>query len=158
MINRISIHSMQLLTAILAGMALALSPVNAGVAFSESFESPVVAGYDDNTVPSGGKWIGSTSGFGATNRGLYNETVAWPATAAFTTPYESQAYYLNYGGAGLTTSVGATGQTLTAGVTYKVGFNVAVAAGTTSGTYQVELVAFGSADDNTTRANCTSSR
>ena len=153
------IHSASSLAALaLAGIALAIVPASAGVVFSESFESLVVNGFDDNTVPSGGKWIGSTTGFGSNNRGLFNESVAWPVTPSFSTPYGAQAYYINYGGAGLTTSVGTTGQTLTAGVTYKVSFNTAVAVGTASGNYQVELVAFGTADDNTTRANCTSSR
>ena len=130
----------------------------AGVVFSESFEAPVVNGYSNSSVPSGGKWIGSTSGYGSNNRGLYNETFAWPATQAFSTPYGSQAFYLNYGGAGLTTALDATGQTLTAGITYKVSFNAGVTVGTATANYQVELVAFNPADTDTARANCTSAR
>ena len=133
-----------------------VAPATAGVVFSESFEAPVVSSFDDNTVPSGGKWIGATAGFGATNRGLYNESVIWPATSPFNTPFGAQAYYLNYSNSGLTTAVGATGQTLTAGVTYKVSFNAAVLSG--SGSYQVELVAFSATDDNTARANCQAAR
>ena len=90
---RTRLHSASVLAA--SAMAiLFLAPATAGVVFSESFEAPVVTGFADNTVPSGGKWIGASQGFGATNRGLYNETFAWPATAAFTTPYGYQAYYL----------------------------------------------------------------
>lgn len=141
-----------------AGLLILASSLQANVVFSESFEAPVVSGYDDNTVPSGGRWIGSSGEYGSSNRGLYNESFAWPATAPFTTPFGSQAYYLNYGGTGLTTAVGATGQTLTAGLTYRVTFNTAVAAGTTSGNYLVELVAFGPADTNTVRASLKSPR
>jgi hypothetical protein len=125
----------------LLGFSLATIPASAGVVFSESFEAPVVSGFDDNTVPSGGKWIGATDGFGASNRGHYNETVAWPATPAFTTPYGNQAYYLNYTNSGLTTAAGVIGS-LTADVTYRVTFNTAVTANTASGNYRLELVAF----------------
>ena len=139
--------------AVLAGLTSSVAGLQAQVVFSESFEAPVVSGFDDNTVPSGGKWIGATDGFGATNRGLYNETVAWPATPLFSTPYGKQAYYLNYSNSALTSSAGATGQTLTAGVTYKVTFNAAVTSGTPSGNYRVELVAFGPAEDNSARVD-----
>ncbi len=53
-----------------------------------------------------------------------------------------QAYFFNYTNSGLTTAEGATGQTLTANVPYKVTFNTAVAAGAATATYRVELVAF----------------
>ncbi|MCH7226976.1 Ig-like domain-containing protein [Haloferula sp. A504] len=132
-------------TAIL-GLAIAMTPLHAGVVFSESFEIPVVSGFDDNTVPSGGNWIGATDGFGSSNRGLYNETVVWPATPPFTTPYGNQAYYLNYTNSGLTTAEGVIGA-LTADVTYSVTFNTAVTASTASGNYKVELVAFSPGDD-----------
>jgi hypothetical protein len=122
--------------------AISSLPASSRVVFSESFEAPVVTGFDDNTVPSGGKWIGTDQGFGSSNRGLYNHAVVWPATPPFTTPYGDQAYYLSYTNSALTTAEGATGQTLTADVVYQVAFNTAVAAGTTSGNYRVELVAF----------------
>jgi hypothetical protein len=127
--------------AIAAMSGLVLKPATAGVVFSESFEAPVVSGFVTGTVPSGGKWIGANQGFGAGNRGLYNEAVVWPTTPAYTTPYGAQAYYLNYTNSGLTTAEGVIG-TLTADVTYTVTFNAAVTASTASGNYRVELVAF----------------
>ena len=127
------------LAAALAALAL-INPASAGVVFSESFEASVVSGFVQNTVPSGGKWVGSTTGYGATNRGLYNETVAWPATPPFTTPYGAQAYCCSYTNSFLTTATGATGQTLTANVPYKVTFNTTVDTSVTSANYKVELL------------------
>ena len=111
--------------AALAGLALSLAPLSAQVVFSESFEAPVVAGFASNTLPSGGKWIGTTQGFGANNRGLYNEAVVWPATPPFSTPFGSQAYLLNGPNNGLTTSQNATGLVVTEGVEVKVSFHTA---------------------------------
>ncbi len=138
-----------LANALAAALALA-SPAGAGVVFSESFEAPVVTGFVQNTVPSGGKWVGSTTGFGATNRGLYNETVAWPATPPFTTPYGAQAYCCSYTNSFLTTATGATGQTLTANVPYKVTFNTAVDTSVASANFRVELLASGTLLASTT--------
>lgn len=92
----------------------------AQVVFSESFEAPVVSGYVVNTAPSGGKWIASAVDYGTTWRGLYRPNVQWPTPAPFSTPFGEQAYFCNYQNSGLTTAVGATGQTLTAGVRYQV--------------------------------------
>ena len=61
-------RSRQTLIAAVAGLALCNAPAKAQVVFSESFEAPVVTGFDDDTVPSNGKWIGATAGFGAANR------------------------------------------------------------------------------------------
>jgi autotransporter-associated beta strand protein len=143
--------------AIAALASLSFHSATAQVVFSESFEAPVVTGFVSNTVPSGNRWVGATNGFGATTRGLYNERSQWPATPPFSTPFGEQAYFLNYVNSGLTTAVGATGQTLTAGVNYQVTFHAAAATGYTSANYRVELVAFGAADDNVARriANAT---
>ncbi|BCX46311.1 hypothetical protein HAHE_02190 [Haloferula helveola] len=146
------------LVAAFAGLTLSATPATTGVSFSESFESPVVAGFDDNTVPGGGNWIGASNGFGSSNRGLFNETVAWPATPPFGTPYGDQAYYLNYTNSALTTAQGATGLTVTQDVTYTLTFNIAVTEGTASSNYLVELVAFGASDDNSSRTNGQSGR
>ena len=139
------------LAAALAGIVMLSAGAHGQIVFSEGFENPDVVGFDDNTVPSGGKWIGSSQGFGATNRGLYNEAVAWPETPKFTTPFGKQSYFLNYSNSGLTTSVGATGQTVAAGVTYRVKFNAGMLQGVVDGSYLVELVAFGPGDTNATR-------
>ena len=85
---KFKIHTSLPLAAIAtASLALSAIPASAEVIFSESFESGVVSGFDDNTVPDSG-WVGAGNGFGATNRGLYNETVAWPATPKFILPPE----------------------------------------------------------------------
>jgi hypothetical protein len=138
-------------------VSLLPSAVRADVVFSESFETPVVTGFDDNTVPASG-WVGATNGFGATNRGLINEFVNSPATPPFSTPYGEQAYFINYTNSGLTTAQGATGETLTAETTYTVSFNAAVRAGAASADYLVEFVAFDPAHDNNARSNCQSNR
>ena len=95
----------------------------------ESFESPVVSGFDDNTVPDNAIWIGAAEGYGATNRGLFNEGVVWPATPLFDTPFGAQGYKLNYSNSGLTSAQGAFPEVVTEGVTYKVAFHVSTEAG-----------------------------
>jgi hypothetical protein len=71
-----------------------LAPTHAGVVVSGRFEAPAVSRYSNNTLPSGGKWIGATVGFGATNRKLHNEGVIWPAaTGALTTDTMSGRLY-----------------------------------------------------------------
>ena len=132
-------------------LASSLCSTSAQVVFSESFETPVVSGFSTNTVPSGSRWIGSTDGFGATDRGLYNETVVWPTTPPFTTPFGNQAYFINYSNSALTTAAGVTGQTVMPDTTYTVTFHAAVTSGTASGAYRVELVAFTAAEGNSVR-------
>ena len=124
----------------MAGLLLMSHAGLAQVIYSESFETPVVSGFDDNTVPDTG-WVGSAQGFGSSNRGLFNEIVAWPDTPKFTTPYGDQGYMLNYTNSGLTTAQNAISGTLTQDVTYTVTFNAAVQVGTASASYRVELVA-----------------
>ena len=77
------LHPSALAAFAMLGLSLATLPASAGVVFSESFEAPVVSGFVQNTVPSGGKWIGATEGAGSTNRGLYNEVYACPPTRCF---------------------------------------------------------------------------
>jgi len=134
-----------------------LSLGSAQVVFSESFENPTVDGFDDNTVPTA-DWVGASRGFGASNRGLYNEIVAWPDTPYFSTPFGEQAYMLNYSNSGLTTSQGAIPGVLTQDVTYTISFNAAVEVGAASGSYVVEFVAFDPADDNDAREEARSGR
>jgi hypothetical protein len=135
---------------LLAGLFLSLSPASAEVIFSESFESPVVSGFDDNTVPSSG-WVGASNGFGASNRGLFNEFVAWPGTPDFSTPFGEQGYFLNYTNSALTMAQGTLTEPLTEGEVYTVTFNVGVKAGVASSNYLVEFLAFEPGDDNNAR-------
>jgi hypothetical protein len=140
-------------SASLLGLPLALAlnySATAEVVFSESFESPVVSGFQTGTVPDNGNWVGSTGAFNSNVRGPYNDQVAWPNTPVFTTPYGDQAYYLNYSTTMLTTAQGATGQTITADVTYTLTFNAARLEGTTAD-YRAELVAFEVTDDDSAR-------
>lgn len=138
-------------------LASTLSWAPAQVIFWESFEAPGVTGFDGNTTPVSG-WVGASQGFGATNRGLFNETVAWPDTPEFSTPFGDQAYLLNYSNSGLTTSQGAISGVLTQDEPYTVSFNVAVEVGTTSGGYIVEFLAFDPEDDNDSRKNAQGGR
>ncbi|MDA7881670.1 Ig-like domain-containing protein [Akkermansiaceae bacterium] len=135
---------------LLAGLSLSLSPASAEVIFSESFESPVVSGFDDNTVPSSG-WVGASNGFGASNRGLFNEFVAWPGTPDFSTPFGEQGYFLNYTNSALTMAQGTLTEPLTEGEVYTVTFNAGVKAGVASSNYLVEFLAFEPGDDNNAR-------
>lgn len=112
--------------------------------FSESFESPSVTGYKQNTGPASG-WIKGNVGYGSQNHGLYNVD-----TAAFSTPFGSQAYMLNYTNSGLTTS-GDFG-VVVANMTYTVSFNAATESAVNSNqsghdNYRIELVGFDSGDN-----------
>ena len=127
-------------------------PAHAIVYFTESFESPVVSGYVQNSVPDTG-WVGATQGFGATSRGLYHE-----GDGVFTTPFGDQAYLLDYTNAGLTTAQATVPASLMAGVTYTVSFNAAIRSTDTSANYQVEFVAFDPGDDDAARTECRGGR
>jgi|GEM_PF-703273 len=143
--------SITLAAVVVGTLALTANLTYAEVVFSESFESPVVSGYDDNTLPDNGNWIGSNQGFGSTNRGLYNEIFAWPDAAVFTTPYGSQAYMLDGPNNGMTTAENAAGAVVTEGVEVKVSFNAAMLVGAASAGYRVQLVAFDATEGNSTR-------
>ncbi len=130
-----------------------LPTLPAGVVLTESFETPAVSGFAENTVPSTG-WVGATQGFGATDRGLYNEDVILPDTPPFDTPYGEQAYLINYSNSGLTTAQGAIPDPFVAGETYIVAFNAAALAREGSAEYRVEFVAFEPEDDNAARREC----
>lgn len=116
------------------------------VLLTESFESPVVSGYANNTAPDNGNWIpsNSSSGFGWDRRGMYNED-----TGDFSTPFGDQAYGFWYNSqAGLTTSEGVIGPIVSNG-SYLLKFNLAaVLDADPSANYRVELVAFDDVDDS----------
>ncbi len=137
----------------MAILGLTAAPAKAGIIFAESFESPVVEGYVDTTVPDTG-WVGATQGYKATNRGLYNEG----DESVFSTPYGEQAYLLNYTNSGLTTAVGTITEILAAGMTYTVSFSTAIRRGEAGSQYRVELVAFDPADDDNARNECRGDR
>ena len=136
------VSARRFVAASLLSLVLPASVVCGELIHFESFESPVVSGFDDNTVPDNGIWIGATEGYGATNRGLFNEAVVWPATPVFDTPFGAQGYKLNYSNSGLTTAQGAFAEVVTEGVTYKVAFRVATQVGGGDASYIVELLAF----------------
>ena len=131
-----------LLTLAMAVIALIAAPASAVTVFFENFESPVVIGFDDNTVPDNGNWIGSNVGFGSTNRGLYNEGdgLTW------STPYGSQVYALRYTNSGLTTAEGAIGN-IQADVTYTITFDVAADQNLTQLVYNAQIITFEVGED-----------
>jgi len=127
-------------------IAVMASTSSAAVIFYESFESPVVAGYANNSVPDNGNWVGANQGYGSSNRGLNNEGdgLTW------NTPYGNQVFSFRYTNSGLTTSEGAIGN-LEAGVTYTISFAVAADQDLTKLPYSVQLIAF---DAEVARNDC----
>ena len=146
------------IVAAMAGLISAATPVRADIVFSDDFESPDsgAEGSPFNGIPrtsqtrDGTKWVGATSGFGATSNGLLDES-----DGAFTDPTGEQAYGFRYTNSGVTTAQGAIG-TFEEGGTYTVSFDAVVDGVVgfgTQGAYTMELVAFDVGDDNTARGN-----
>jgi methionine-rich copper-binding protein CopC len=106
--------------------------------YETSFESPVVSGRSNNKTPTG--WLIDGVGFGANRAGLYNE-----GSGNFATPYGAQGAFVYYGGSSFTTAEATFTETLTAGITYTVTFNLAKAPDL-NGSYNVELLAFNGGD------------
>ncbi len=111
------------------------------VLFEEDFESPVVSGYAENTLPNNGKWIAASVGFGATKHGLINED-----SGAFSNPDpdNNQGYAFRYGNAGITTAAGIlrpvlAGDEIT--VTFDAVSDGGMAANNTN--YELQVIAFG---------------
>lgn len=130
---------------------------------SETFESPDVsanstvqdgATYKKGQLPNNGKWIGSTSGFGADRKGLINKTFG-----DYTAPSgNNQGIYFGYTNSGITTSVAAISNILELETTYTVSFDVARDNNKTSSSYRMELVAFTAAQGDSARTNVSSSK
>ncbi|MEM7394394.1 MAG: hypothetical protein AAF492_18815, partial [Verrucomicrobiota bacterium] len=116
---------------------LSVVPSQADVVLTENFESPDINGYT-GALPPG--WIGASVGFGATDRGLFDEGVTWPAPVLFTTTFDEQGFRLNYTNSGLTTRQNLIAGVLTANQTYTVSFNVAKLSNASSASWKVELV------------------
>lgn len=132
------------------------------ILLSETFEDPDVSGtsttqygatFKLNTLPSGGKWVGSTSGFGANYRGLIHKSFG-----DFTAASGDQGYYFGYTNSGLTSSAEAVSHTLAEGVAYTLAFDVARDNGKTQSNYLAELVALDPAVGNTGRNNVSGTR
>ena len=132
------------------------------ILLTETFETPDVSGtsttqygatFKLNTVPSGGNWIGSTTGFGADRRGLIHKSFG-----DFTVASGNQGYYFGYSNSGLTSSAEAMSHLLTEDVDYTVSFDVARDNNKTQSNYRMELVALDPAAGNTGRNNVTGSK
>ena len=89
--------------------------------FTEDFESPVVSGYSQGSIPSG--WVGSTVGFKANYIGISNiDGGLWTNSTPDT---NKQAFRFDYGSnTGLTTEEGAIGALDPDGVTYTFSFQL----------------------------------
>ena len=109
-----------------------------GVSLTEDFESPLVSGYSEGTLPDNGNWIGSSQGFGSQRRGIVNK-----GSGHFSASDPNmQAFAFRYTNSGITTAEGAFGN-LASGITYNVSFDVVRDDGLNSGTYyNCELIAF----------------
>ena len=116
---------------------------------TEGFENPDVTltaptgDLGNGTIPAG--WVGATQGFGASRRGITDES-----TGDFNDPTTGeQAFAFRYTNSGLTTAEGTVG-TLTAGATYTISFDVVRDLGRNDGTpYTAEFVAFDPGADRT---------
>ncbi len=112
------------------------------------FAESAFPGIDGNAPRTIAAWI--------RHRGGVSASFADPRTGlGATTPFGDQAYLLNYTNSGLTTAQGATGVTLTAGVTYTLTFHAANLPAQESSDYHVELVAFDRSVDDEARAVAT---
>lgn len=110
---------------------------------SEDFERPDVKGYSQGTLPEDGKWVGSSRGYGAEQRGITDK-----ASGDFDAPDPNhQAFAFRYTNSGLGTGPGVLGR-LAAGVTYRISFDV-VRDGSDGGRYySVEWVAFDNGENH----------
>lgn len=127
------------LVAVTSSLLLGLPAAHATIVFSDDFESPDVtaAQSDGNTsgaVPSG--WVGATSGFGSTRRGVVDE-----AHGDFTDPVGEQAFAFRYTNSGLTSDVGEIGS-LSLGQTITVSFDVVMDGHNDGLPYEAGLVLF----------------
>ena len=109
----------------------------ADIIFSEDFETPDVdigqsTGDTSGSVPTG--WVGATEGFGATRRGIADESAG-----AFIESTGEQSFAFRYTNSGLTSAEGVIG-VLTLGATYTVNFDAATDSGDTP--FHAQLVAF----------------
>lgn len=132
--------------------------VHADILLHEDFERPDAwlsssthygATFAVDSQPAGGRWIGSTRGFGAKRRGLIHRSFG-----DFTAPQGNlQAYYFGYTNSGLTTSEEAISHVLETGMTYRVAFDVARDNDKISSSYTMELVAFAVGEDDGSRTD-----
>jgi hypothetical protein len=90
------------------------------VLFTETFESPVVSGFDP-TPPEVPNWVGATTGFGAARMGLDEvSSTNWTSPSGSNT----QVYNCRYTNSGITTREGVIGSLDVNNVTYTVSFDV----------------------------------
>jgi hypothetical protein len=119
------------------------------VLFTEDFETPVVVGYDQGTIPS--RWLGSNVGFGSDRRGLDNKSSGnWEDGTS-----SQQAITFQYTNTGLCTSASEIAtidiNTVTYRLTAQVAYDKAVSGphGNPSGDYEVRLCAMDAGDSRT---------
>lgn len=109
--------------------------------FQETFESPVVVGYDEQPpIPTG--WVGANQGFGSNRHGLNNKTSGdWASSQE----NNQQTYSFKYTNSGLCTAAGVIGTIDINRVKYTVtmdfGYDKAISGGVASGFFKAWLVA-----------------
>ena len=109
-----------------------------GIALTENFESPVVSGYSQGTLPDNGNWVGSNNGFGSNQKGVVNKDSGHFSAS----DPNIQAFAFRYTNSGITTAEGVFGY-LANGVTYNLSFDVVRDDGKNAGTpYRAQLIAF----------------
>ena len=148
--GNISLRAVLVLSVAVAVLGLSAGPAQAQTVtiFSEDFESPVVSGYSQGTLPDDGYWIGASQGYRSNYWGLVNED-----TGTFTDPVGAQAIAFRYTNSGVTTADGVIGD-FEAGITYTVSFDAVMDGGLNSGTpYTLQLIAFA---DGAVRNDCRS--
>jgi hypothetical protein len=120
-----------------------------GISLTEDFESPVVSGFSQGTLPGNGNWVGSNDGFGSDQKGIVNKDGGdFSATAP-----NDQGFAFRYTNTGITTAEGAFAA-LAEGVTYNISFDVVRDDGKNAGTpYNCELIAFPAGADRADHGN-----
>lgn len=136
-----------------------LEAENEVILINETFESPDVsststtqygATFEQGSLPTGGKWVSSSNGFGADRKGLINKANGDYSAAAG----NDQAYYFGYTNSGLTTSTSAFTHGLMLGAIYTLSFDVARDNDKAESSYRMELVAFDAAEGDPVRGDC----
>lgn len=114
------------------------------VLFFEDFESPVVVGYDQGTLPDANNWLGSNTGFGNDRKGLDEKSSGnWEDGV----PGNLQSFNTQYTNSGICTDTGEVGtinlETVTYKFTLQVAYDKAVSGphGSPSGDYDSVLFA-----------------
>lgn len=119
-------------------VAWSTTPLDAGIVFAETFETPDITGYTQGTTPTG--WVRAAQGFNSSFHGLIDQEVDGVGGLAFTPP-GTQGYAFRYTNSGLTSAPGVIGG-LTLGTSYTVSVDVVKdVSGATGMPYTIQFLA-----------------